>query len=186
MTVINGATQQRRTPAWATEPGLLTNGLVRRYLSQYSESQWPEIIKLTLITGILNLQKTYPQRTLTVAELQAAVTRATTATVLEDRLPALQATLAELQAKIGGVAQEVAVRAASPPRPVSPGREFVAPQVPSALAAVPDAVRTVAAPAQGAQYPAWWGDGSNRPPKPGARTTAEHAALACHTDSGTR
>lgn len=44
----------------AASPGLLTNRTIRNYLDGYTQRQWSHVVKLTLLHGIISLQKQYP------------------------------------------------------------------------------------------------------------------------------
>ncbi len=59
-----------RGPFDQVSPNLLRNRAVRDFLGQYTERDLPEVVKLTLLYGIINLRKAYPGRLLSVDELR--------------------------------------------------------------------------------------------------------------------
>lgn len=149
--------------AWFAETGLLNNKVIRNYLSSYSPGQWPEVIKLSLIYGILNLQKQYPQQVLAVDSLKDAVSRSSQAAVLEERLPALRQTLLTLQGQLEDVTAEVSNQVRSPKRSGGAAHQASGPAQKQQGKSSPQMDE-----GQAMQYPLWWGDGSDRPLPKGA------------------
>lgn len=100
-----------KTP-WASwfeqaEPGLLTNPTIRAFISPYTQEQWPDVVKLTLLHGILCLRKEFGFQQLTIPELKGVVERGHYALSIEDSVPALKKDLDSITAKVAEFAKEL-------------------------------------------------------------------------------
>lgn len=84
-------------------PSLLTNRTIRNYLNSYSEHLWPQILKLTLLYGIVGLQQQHPQQQLSVLQLKQIVQKAATALVVQRNVPQLQRQILGLQGDLDKV-----------------------------------------------------------------------------------
>lgn len=116
-------------------PSLLTNRTIRRYLDAYSEHKWPEVsrtatstllspllssplttvcvcvqvIKLTLIYGVLGLEQQFPGGSPSIAQLRALVEKGGAQLVVERNLPGLQRQILNLQTGLDAVFDRLAV-----------------------------------------------------------------------------
>lgn len=88
-------------------PGLLTNRTIRNYLDTYTQQQWPHVVKLTLLHGILSLSKQYSGQQLTVAQLREVVEKGATSAAVERSIPTLQRQILGLQQQLEGVYDEL-------------------------------------------------------------------------------
>lgn len=100
---------------WFAEasPGLLTNRTVRNFISHYSQSQWPEVIKLVLIHGIIALHKQHPGQHLSVKQLKELIEKGGCSLVIERSIPQLQRQILQLQTELDGVFDSLAVEPTS-------------------------------------------------------------------------
>lgn len=96
-------------PLWfeSVSPHLLRNKAIRGYLGQYNGKDWPEIVKLTLLYGILNLQKRYPGQILPIERLRAVLRASQSAVTVESALPDLQGQLEFLQSQLAEVTDDI-------------------------------------------------------------------------------
>lgn len=78
-------------------PGLLRNKAIRNYLSQYTASEWPEVVKLTLLYGLINLAKQYPGKQLSLGQLKEVLASGQAALTVEHALPDVHNQLDKLQ-----------------------------------------------------------------------------------------
>ena len=89
--------------AWytAAEPALLRNKTLREFLSLYTDAQRPEMVKLTLLHGVLCLHKSFGHKRLSVTELRRVVEAGQYAIAIEDGVGryALQTVLLIMQYK---------------------------------------------------------------------------------------
>jgi hypothetical protein len=90
---------------WFAEaaPGLLTNKTIRTFLSHYSQQQWPTVVKLITLHGILSIQHQYPGVCLSAAQLKELVEKGACSNVVERNIPQLQRQILNLQLELDGV-----------------------------------------------------------------------------------
>lgn len=88
-------------------PHLLRNKALRGYLGQYNGKDWPEVVKLTLLYGVLNLQKRYPGEILPIERLRAVLMASQSAITVEHLLPNLQDQLQNLQVQLAEVTDDI-------------------------------------------------------------------------------
>lgn len=91
----------------AMSGGLLRNKALRSYLNHFSAREWGEVTKLTMLYGLLGLQKLSPDRVLSVEELRNLLTERHVSATVEGDLPDLQMRVASLQAKMADVADDI-------------------------------------------------------------------------------
>ena len=53
--------------------GLLTNKTIAAFLARYDFAQWPEVILLATLQGVLRFENTFPNENVAVADLRSAV-----------------------------------------------------------------------------------------------------------------
>ena len=94
-----------RLAPWFAEasPGLLTNKTVRAFLSQYSQQQWPTIVKLIVLHGILSIQHQYPGLCLSTSQLKELVEKGACSIAVERNIPQLQRQILNLQQELDDV-----------------------------------------------------------------------------------
>eukprot|EP00474_Spongospora_subterranea_P010344 CRZ10802.1 hypothetical protein [Spongospora subterranea] len=84
------------------------NSVLREYLHRFDERQWQEVVKLTLILGVQSLKlNEYEMQMLTVEKLVQFCAQGTAFTSMNEALPGLQNTLAEVQNKISALNGEL-------------------------------------------------------------------------------
>ncbi|KAG1662835.1 hypothetical protein FOA52_010626, partial [Chlamydomonas sp. UWO 241] len=86
---------------------LLRNKALRIYFNGYAAKDLPEVMKLTLLHGVLNLSQTYPERVLAVDQLREVLASASAAATVEASLPDLVQKLDALRDQLSEVATEV-------------------------------------------------------------------------------
>lgn len=91
----------------AMSGGLLRNKALRSYFNHFSARDWGEVTKLTMLYGLLGLQKVSPDRVLSVEELRDLLTQRHVSATVEGDLPDLQMRVASLQAKMADVADDI-------------------------------------------------------------------------------
>eukprot|EP00873_Tetraselmis_striata_P020266 jgi/Tetstr1/440530/TSEL_028853.t1 len=169
----------------AAEPGLLTNKLVRDFLSRYAPQDWAEVVKLLVIHGITSLHASHGCRLLSLPELKRVVGEGQVADTLKDDMPSIQSALSSLQDKVASLCSGFGVGAqpevgatealdqstAAAPRSAGAAlAEGAARRVPPLSPALCDGVGAalrdeqpkLASPQAMAgwrMYPDWWGDG---------------------------
>ncbi|GAQ79530.1 hypothetical protein KFL_000320290 [Klebsormidium nitens] len=89
------------------DPGLLTNKTIRQYLLAYNAEQWPEVVKLTLLYGILSLQKQYGSQALAVQDLRDIIGQNKVAAAVEQSIPGIEKQLADLRAEVLSFQQDL-------------------------------------------------------------------------------
>lgn len=100
---------KEKAPPWfeAISPHLLRNKAIRTYLTQYSIAAWPEVVKLTMLHGVLTLQKQYPGEILPLERLRGVLTSGQSAVAVESALPDLKERLEGLQAQLADVGNDL-------------------------------------------------------------------------------
>lgn len=95
--------------AWyeAAKPALYVNKTLREWLHLYSDAQRPEAVKLALIHGITCLRKSFGNKVLSIQDLRHFTERGQFAVTLAEELPGLKDGLADINAKLAGLQQEV-------------------------------------------------------------------------------
>ena len=94
---------QRLTRAWFeyAEPGLLTNRTIRNFLSGYKSDAWPDVVKLTLLYGIVTLRKTVGDSQRIPAErIRQPVRQMEAAHCLEEKLPPIHEKMKDLKGDV--------------------------------------------------------------------------------------
>ena len=99
-------------PAWFSDSvqhaQLLTNRTLRCYLLAHSADRWPEVVKATLLYGVLCLQRDFPgQPALEVEQLHGASQRLHAEAALGAALPHIRSQFASLEADVGGFLSEL-------------------------------------------------------------------------------
>lgn len=96
-------------PSWYEQvsPGLLRNKAVRNYLSQYAAKDWPEVVKLTLLYGLICIHKQHPGQILTVEQLKDKIATGHVAVTVESVLPQVQSQLDHLQQCLEEITDDV-------------------------------------------------------------------------------
>src|SRR5690242_16378224 len=83
-------------------PSLLTNRTIRNYLAGYSEQSWPQVVKMTILYGIVCLQQ-HSEQTLTLQQLKEVVQAAATSLVVQRNVPGLQRQILQMQTDLDKV-----------------------------------------------------------------------------------
>ncbi len=98
-----------REPTWFEQvsPSLLRNRAIRNYLQTQPARDWPEVLKLTLLYGIVTLGKQYPGRILCLEDLRAILAQNRVAVTVEDAIPDIRDQLDRLQSQLEEVTDEV-------------------------------------------------------------------------------
>jgi hypothetical protein len=62
----------KREPSWFDQvsPNLLKNRIIRNYLTNFSSKDLPEVVKLTLMYGIVNLHKAHLGKVISIELLR--------------------------------------------------------------------------------------------------------------------
>ncbi|GAX80665.1 hypothetical protein CEUSTIGMA_g8100.t1 [Chlamydomonas eustigma] len=105
-----------REPPWFDQvsPNLLRNRNIREYLSNFTSKDHPEVVKLTLLFGIVNLRKLFSGKLFSIENLREILTSHQVAAVVESSLPDVRAQLDNLQNQLEDVTEMVYDRHQSP------------------------------------------------------------------------
>lgn len=99
-----------RVPWFAdVAPSLLTNRTIRNYLAGYSEQSWPQVVKMTILYGIVCLQQQHSGQTLTLQQLKEVAQAAATNAVVQRNVPALQRQILQMQTDLDKVFDKLTV-----------------------------------------------------------------------------
>ncbi|KAK9843145.1 hypothetical protein WJX74_007654 [Apatococcus lobatus] len=147
------------------QPGLLSNRVLRRFLSRFSEAAWPEVVKLTAVYGALRLEQVQGTAYFAVEDIKAAIDRLSIQKAVQDSVPGLQAQVHALSASLAEIGSSLPAQ----PAACDPGG--------AAAAGGPASLNEAAIPSHEAIYPDWWGDsaafsdqtGAGRPQPAGQR-----------------
>eukprot|EP00899_Mesostigma_viride_P003383 jgi/Mesvir1/13045/Mv06034-RA.4 len=99
----NGAEAPYGTWNFLLNPGLLTNRIIRSFLLPYPTSEWPLLVKLLVIRGILSLQKAHGASPLPLDTLKETITGEVDAACIKSAMPSLNAQLGKLREEIAEV-----------------------------------------------------------------------------------
>lgn len=88
-------------------PGLLRNKAIRNYLAHYTAQEWPEVVKLTLLYGLINLHRQYPGKQLSVAQLREVISTGQVAITVESALPDVHNQLDKLQNQLDEITDDL-------------------------------------------------------------------------------
>lgn len=86
---------------------LQRNRALRNYLKCYPQAEVNEVVKLTLLYGVISLQKRSPGHLFSVDELRLVTSSAASAAAVESSLPELKQQLEELQEQLEEVTEEI-------------------------------------------------------------------------------
>eukprot|EP00798_Chlamydomonas_sp_ICE-L_P023129 gene23129-30330_t len=105
-----------REPTWFEQvtPSLLRNKGIREYLQQQPEKDWPEVLKCTILYGIVTLKKQYPGKILHPSELKSILGSVQVASTVEDAIPDIRNELDKLQGQLVEVSGSVPVSEYNP------------------------------------------------------------------------
>eukprot|EP00878_Enallax_costatus_P017016 GHUV01017864.1.p1 GENE.GHUV01017864.1~~GHUV01017864.1.p1 ORF type:complete len:612 (+),score=204.31 GHUV01017864.1:997-2832(+) len=99
-----------RVPWFAdVAPSLLTNRTIRNYLASYSEQSWPQVVKMTILYGIVRLQQQHSGQVLTLQQLKEVVQAAATHLVVQHNVPGLQRQILQMQTDLDKVFDRLTV-----------------------------------------------------------------------------
>lgn len=93
----------RSTQAWFeyAEPGLLTNRTIRNFLSSYKTDSWPDIVKLTLLYGIVTLRKHVGGlEQIPLEKIRTLVRQMEAAHCIEEKLPPIHEKMKDLKGDV--------------------------------------------------------------------------------------
>jgi hypothetical protein len=85
----------------------LNNSTIKEYLKHYSPHEWPEVIRLTLIHGIVALQHSHEGRVLSLGQLRQAVDSSRATLVVQRNVPQLQRQILQLQSQLDSVFDKI-------------------------------------------------------------------------------
>ncbi|KAJ9531391.1 hypothetical protein QJQ45_006904 [Haematococcus lacustris] len=85
---------------------LLRNKAIRNYLTSFRAKEWPEVLKLTTLYGIISLHKQHGGP-LPAAQLRDAIAKGSMAITAEASLPGLQLQLDQLQGQLEEITDDI-------------------------------------------------------------------------------
>ena len=96
--------ENRSYSAWFeyAEPGLLTNRTIRNFLNGYRPESWPDVVKLTLLYGIVTLRKHTGSKgeVVPLEKIRQSVRQLEAAHCVENKLPPIQEKMKDLKGDV--------------------------------------------------------------------------------------
>ncbi|KAL6764625.1 hypothetical protein V8C86DRAFT_1495740 [Haematococcus lacustris] len=101
---------------------LLRNKAIRNYLTSFRAKEWPEVLKLTTLYGIISLHKQHGGP-LPAAQLRDAIAKGSMAITAEASLPGLQLQLDQLQGQLEEITDDIYAPSVDKPSKARGSRE---------------------------------------------------------------
>lgn len=108
--------EDRTCKAWFeyAEPGLLTNRTIRNFLNSYSQEKWPDVVKLTLLYGIVTLRQSMGVTFVPLEKIRQKISRLETAYCVEEKLLPIQEKVQDLKGDVQQILESFAEDASIP------------------------------------------------------------------------
>lgn len=100
---------------------ILTIPSLRSFLEPHAEASWAEVVKLTLLYGILALQQCYGRDQLSLQEIRQEVQKGKVAEVMSQRLPGIKSDMEKLREDLERIAEELDGDAGLAPKVIEKG-----------------------------------------------------------------